>query len=159
MRKLLYLIGLVVIVACSSIDCPVNNLVRTRYCFYNTRGDSLALADTLTVTTVNKDGKDTVILNRNVNRASFTLPISYQYPEDFLVFNLYNKDYSVFDTVWVTKNDILHFESVDCNASYFHELTGVRFTTHFIDSVVIKDTKVDYDKTTTHFYIYPKVSD
>ena len=137
MRRLLYLIGLVVIVSCSSIDCPVNNTVHTRYCFYNTDGDSLVLMDTLTVTTVKKDGMDTLILNRLVGKASFSLPMSYSHPED----------------------DIPHFESVDCKVAYFHQLTGVRYTTHFVDSIVIKNPSVDYDKQTIHFYIYPKVGD
>lgn len=159
MRRLLYLIGLVVIVSCSSIDCPVNNTVHTRYCFYNTDGDSLVLMDTLTVTTVKKDGTDTLILNRLVGKASFSLPMSYSHPEDVLVFNLFDNDYSVYDTVWVKKDDIPHFESVDCKVAYFHQLTGVRYTTHFVDSIVIKNPSVDYDKQTIHFYIYPKVGD
>jgi hypothetical protein len=159
MRKMLYLIGLVIIVSCSSIDCPLSNTVVTRYCFYNTNGDSIALKDTLMVSTVRKDGSDTLILNRHVEKPSFSLPISYSHPEDVLYFNIYNTDYSIFDTVWVKKEDIPHFESVDCNAAFFHRLTDVRYTTHFIDSIVIKNPSVDYDKTTIHFYIYPKIND
>jgi len=118
MRKWLFVIGLAFIVSCSSIDCPVNNVVATRYRFYNTDGDSLILMDTLSVTSVRKDGTDTLILNRNVGKASFQLPISYSHPEDILVFNVYNGTMSVWDTVWVKKDDIPHFESVDCNASF-----------------------------------------
>ncbi len=159
MRKWLFVIGLAFIVSCSSIDCPVNNVVATRYRFYNTDGDSLILMDTLSVTSVRKDGTDTLILNRNVGKASFQLPISYSHPEDILMFNVYNGTMSVWDTVWVKKDDIPHFESVDCNASFFHKITGIRHTTNFIDSIVINNPTVDYDKTTIHFYIYPKVSD
>lgn len=159
MRKWLFVIGLAFIVSCSSIDCPVNNVVATRYRFYNTDGDSLILMDTLSVTSVRKDGTDTLILNRNVGKASFQLPISYSHPEDILVFNVYNGTMSVWDTVWVKKDDIPHFESVDCNASFFHKITGIHHTTNFIDSIVINNPTVDYDKTTIHFYIYPKVSD
>ena len=159
MRKWLFVIGLAFVVSCSSIDCPVNNVVATRYRFYNTDGDSLILMDTLSVTSVRKDGTDTLILNRNVGKASFQLPISYSHPEDILVFNVYNGTMSVWDTVWVKKDDIPHFESVDCNASFFHKITGIRHTTNFIDSIVINNPTVDYDKTTIHFYIYPKVSD
>ena len=91
--------------------------------------------------------------------ATIQVPISYSHPEDILVFNVYNNEYSIVDTVWVKKDDIPHFESVDCNASFFHTITGVRYTTNFIGSIVINDPSVDYDKTTIHFYIYPKVSD
>lgn len=159
MRKLTFCFCSILLAACSSIDCPVNNTVTTRYCFYNTDGDSLVLMDTLTISTVRQDGTDSIILNRNVGKASFSLPVSYSHSEDILVFNVYNKTMSIFDTVWVKKDDIPHFESVDCNASFFHRLTDVRHTKHFIDSIVIKNPSVDYDKNTTHFYIYPKVSD
>lgn len=158
MRKWLFLLGLVFVVSCSTIDCPVNNTVATRYRFFNTDGDSLVLVDTLTVTSANKDGAE-VLLNRIVGKATIQLPISYSHPEDILVFNVYNSKYSIVDTVWVKKDDIPHFESVDCNASFFHKLTGVRYTTNFIDSIVIKNPTVDYDKTTIHFYLYPKVGD
>ena len=158
MRKWLFLIGLVFIVSCSTIDCPVDNLVETRYRFLNTAGDSLVLMDTLSITSMRADGEE-VLLNRKVGMATIQVPISYSHPEDILVFNVYNNEYSIVDTVWVKKDDIPHFESVDCNASFFHTITGVRYTTNFIDSIVINDPSVDYDKTTIHFYIYPKVSD
>ena len=158
MRKWLFFIGLAFVVSCSTIDCPVDNLVETRYRFLNTAGDSLVLMDTLSITSMRADGEE-VLLNRKVGMATIQVPISYSHPEDILVFNVYNNEYSIVDTVWVKKDDIPHFESVDCNASFFHTITGVRYTTNLIDSIVINDPSVDYDKTTIHFYIYPKVSD
>lgn len=159
MKKWLALIGAVVIVSCSSIDCPVNNVVATRYRFYNTVGDSLTLLDTLSVTSTRKDGTDTLILNQLSEKSSFSLPISYSHPEDVLVFEFKNKEIIARDTVWVKKEDIPHFESVDCNATFFHTLTDVRCTTHLLDSIVIKNSSVTYDNTIVHFYVYPKVSD
>lgn len=159
MKKWLALIGAVVIVSCSSIDCPVNNVVATRYRFYNTAGDSLTLLDTLSVTSTRKDGTDTLILNQLSEKSSFSLPISYSHPEDVLVFEFKNKEIIARDTVWVKKEDIPHFESVDCNATFFHTLTDVRCTTHLLDSIVIKNSSVTYDNTIVHFYVYPKVSD
>ena len=158
MRKWLFLLMMAFVVSCSTIDCPVDNLVETRYRFLNTAGDSLVLMDTLSITSMSADGKE-VLLNRKVGRATIQVPISYSHPEDVLVFNIYRSEYNIVDTVWVKKDDIPHFESVDCNASFFHTITGIRYTTNFIDSIVINDPSVDYDKTTIHFYIYPKVSD
>ena len=151
--------GIVLVVSCTSIDCPVNNTVATRYRFYNSDGDSLILLDTMTVTSVRKDGTDTTLLNKSVGKASFYLPVSYSHPEDKLIFSFKHDSLTMVDTVWVKKDDIPHFESVDCNAVFFHHLTGVRYTTNVFDSIVIKNTSVDYDNTTVHFYIYPKVSD
>jgi hypothetical protein len=45
---------------------------------------------------------------------------------------------------------------VDCSAAFFHDITDVRYTHHAIDSLVIKNFHVDYDKSTVHFYLYPK---
>ena len=131
----------------------------SRYRFYNTVGDSLTLLDTLSVTSTRKDGTDTLILNQLSEKSSFSLPISYSHPEDVLVFEFKNKEIIARDTVWVKKEDIPHFESVDCNATFFHTLTDVRCTTHLLDSIVIKNSSVTYDNTIVHFYVYPKVSD
>lgn len=159
MRKLLAFLSVVLIVSCSSVDCPVYNMVATNYRCYNSNGDSLKLTDTLSVYTKRKDGTDTLILNKFVGRATFSLPVSYSHPEDKLVFSFSNGKTVTTDTVWVKKDDIPHFESIDCNAKFFHTLTGVRSTTNKLDSVVIKNTSVNYDATTIHFYLYPKVSD
>lgn len=159
MRKLLAFLGVVLIVSCSSVDCPVYNMVATNYRCYNSNGDSLKLTDTLSVYSQRRDGTDTLLLNRFVGKATFTLPVSYSHPEDKLVFSFKNGKTEVTDTVWVKKDDIPHFESIDCNAKFFHTLTGVRSTTNKLDSVVIKNTSVNYDATTIHFYLYPKVSD
>lgn len=158
MKKWLALIAVVLLVSCSSIDCPVDNVVATRYRFHNTAGDSLILKDTLSVTSKRKDGTDTLLLNKLVDKASFSMYISYSHPEDVLVFQFKKGSSIVTDTVWVKKDDYPHFESVDCNAAFFHTLTAVRNTTNVLDSVVIKNPSVNYDNTTVHFYIYPKVS-
>jgi len=63
------------------------------------------------------------------------------------------------DTVWVKKDDHPHFESVDCNATFFHTLTGVRCTHNYIDTIVIKDPSVTFNDETIHFYLYPKSDD
>jgi hypothetical protein len=54
----------------------------------------------------------------------------------------------------VKKTDKMHFESVDCAATYFHTLTGVNYTKHSIDSIVIRNKEVDYDSKREHFRIY-----
>ena len=42
--------------SCSTIDCPVNSLVETKYEFYSSTGETLTLLDTLTVVTTRQDG-------------------------------------------------------------------------------------------------------
>ena len=56
MKKLLYTVCLVMaLAACSSIDCPLNNVV---YAKYKLKGDVTKLEDYLTVTTKRADGND-----------------------------------------------------------------------------------------------------
>ena len=159
MKRLAYLLLGVMMAACSSIDCPVDSTVTTLYQIRNSDGTELTLSDTLTVTTARSDGKDTIIYNKGIAISEFSLPISYLHPEDVLVFsfdNSNNDSLHVADTVWIKKEDYPHFESVDCNTTYFHTITDVRYTCNYIDSIVINNPKVTYDSQTVHFYLYPK---
>ena len=60
--------------------------------------------------------------------------------------------------MWIKKDDYPHFESMECKVDYFHQLTGVRYTTHAIDSLVLKNPNVNYEDQTINFFIYPDSS-
>jgi len=60
------------------------------------------------------------------------------------------------DTVWLKKEDIPHFESVDCSAHFFHQLTAVRSTHDGIDSLVLDNPSVTYDTGVTNIKIFFK---
>lgn len=144
-----------IISACSSIDCPIENTVAVKYKVYNNAADDGILKDTLWVLTRRSDDSLTVLLNRFVEKDSFFLPISYSHPEDTLL--LYMADTTGFwtlDTLWLKKDDLPHFESVDCGAHFFHRITDVRSTHEAIDSIVIVNPHVNYDQSTTHLQIY-----
>ena len=115
------------------------------------------MEDTLWIFTQRSDGSDTLLLNRGVGIKSFSLPISYSHPEDVLLFFIADTTgvYTL-DTLWLKKDDIPHFESVDCSAHFFHRLTDVRCTHEGIDSVKIVNPQVDYDTKKTHLHIYFK---
>lgn len=156
-RALLYISALALAAtACSSIDCPVQNSVYTVYKAYKADGTADTLRDTLTVTTTRRDGTDSVLLNRLTNTTGFSLPISYTEPEDTLFFITKGMTGQSLDTVYVRKENTPHFESVDCNISYFHYITGLTHTGHAIDSIVINKPSVNYDASTEHFHIYFK---
>lgn len=154
MRKWLLFLGVTLIVSCSSIECPVNNMVVTVYEFCDTDGDQVALVDTLTVSTKLRNGMDSVILNKAVGVVEFRLPISQDHPVDELYFNFFGEGYNETDTVWIEKEDIPHFESLECKATFFHQLKKIRHTKNCIDSLVIKKAFVDYDDKTPHISIY-----
>lgn len=140
--------------ACSSIDCPVQNTVYTVYELTADGEQVDTLRDTMFVYTHRRDGSDTLIFNSGIGLTQFSLPISYSHPEDTLYFLLVNRpDFIALDTVFVKKQDIPHFESVDCSASFFHRLTAVRSTHAAIETIAIHKDFVDYDAETAHIYI------
>ena len=84
--------------------------------------------------------------------------MSYNRPEDVLYFERSNDTgWSVVDTVVIEKEDIPHFESIDCNPAYFHMIKNVRHTRLGLDSIVIKKAKVNYDATQPHLFVYFKI--
>lgn len=160
MRKLLFFVIVVWLTACSTIDCPVENTVSVQYEIRDKAGKELSITDSLSVISTRQDG-DYVELNKLSNKSSFSIPISYSYPEDilFFCFKIIDNDSIIVDTVCIKKDDFPHFESVDCNASFFHEITDVRHTRHYIDSLVLLNKSVTYDQTTVHFRLVPKSND
>jgi len=165
MNKWLAVLAVVILASCTSIDCSINNLVRTRFQFTNSAGDSISLQDTLTIVTTRKDGSqatifksDSVVYNKGVGTCKFHLPISNTHPEDELVFHFTGNGVHIVDTLWIAKDDFPHFESVDCNPNYFHKLTAIRHTHNCLDSVVIANPSVTNDDQVVHVRLYPKVS-
>lgn len=144
--------------ACSSIDCPLNN--RT-YASFKLAGDVTKLVDTLTVSTprnIDNPEEDTVLINRLVDTDSLSLPMSYQRTEDIYIFTFVQKDTELktIDTLWVSKENEPHFESVDCNLVMFHTIKDVRFTQRAIDDIKVNYNKVTYNDAKAHFLIYLK---
>jgi hypothetical protein len=87
----------------------------------------------------------------------FTLQISYTQPEDVFVTLLTDTagNYYV-DTIRIKKENYPHFESVDCQAAYFHKITEASVTHDAFDSISIHHSTVDYDISNYHFYLYLK---
>lgn len=144
--------------ACSSIDCPLNN--RT-YASFKLAGDVTKLVDTLTVSTprnIDNPEEDTVLINHLVDTDSLSLPMSYQRTEDIYIFTFVQKDTELktIDTLWVSKENEPHFESVDCNPVMFHTIKDVRFTQRAIDDIKVNYNKVTYNDAKAHFLIYLK---
>ena len=153
---------------CTQIDCPAQNRVYTVYQLKKANGTTDTLRrDTLWVWSTRIDGTDTMI-SRKVNgtlelnyfngstATTFDLPISYTQPEDVLYMLLKNSKNTYLDTVRIKKENIAHFESVDCQAAYFHMITAVACTHNVIDSIVINNPYVNYDASNAHFKLYLK---
>ncbi len=146
--------------ACTSIDCPLNHQVFTTYKFFKTNGKPDTLGtDTMWIFTRRADGSDSMIVNALTGSSAtyFNLPVSHMQPEDtFCVILSPEEGLSFTDMIYVRKNNFPHFESVDCQASYFHEITNIRTNGDIFDSIVITNPKANYDRATEHFHVYLK---
>ena len=155
MRKIIpfILFAILPMVGCSTLDCPLNNTVYTKY---KLAGDITQLTGSyLTISTTKKDGEDSILINKDENVDSFLLPVSYTGAEDILYFEVQDAELRTYkDTVTVSKDNNPHFESIDCSPSYFHTITGVKTTHNLIDSIVINHKDVNFDATKVHFLIY-----
>ncbi|PTL25986.1 hypothetical protein C3V39_02235 [Prevotella sp. oral taxon 820] len=155
MRKMFWLLAAmaILVAACSTIDCSLNSRVAATY---KLAGDVKKLATPLTVTAYLGDGNDSVILNKLADADSFQLPMSYNHHEDTFYFKSDTTANAPTDTVVITKEDIPHFEAVDCNPIFFHEIKGVRHTRHFIDSIVVNNKHVTNGPSKSNFFLYLK---
>ena len=160
MRKIVVFLFVATLVACTQIDCPVQNLVYTNYALKKADGSTDTLkTDTLWIITRRADGTDTLLLNAlcGSTATKFSLPISYTQPEDvFITLLTDTAGYAYIDTILIKKENYPHFESVDCQASYFHEVTAVSTTHNAFDSIAIHHSSVNYDTSNDHFYLYVK---
>lgn len=157
MRKIIsFIVAALTLYGCSSIDCPLNNRV---YATYKLAGDITTIPGTLTVSTPlsEAEGNDSVLINMLADKDSIALPMSYARPKDTFYFTIEQEDGNITtDTITVSKNDIPHFESIDCNPAIFHDITDVEYTTNAIDLIKINNNKVTYHAAKANFLIYLK---
>lgn len=178
---LLYICTMLLVLAgCTSIDCPLNSSVYSYYGLYKADGTADTLNDTLTIITRQlTPEQDPVLINQDTKVSRLKVAMSYDSPQDVLYFlmhgtrtyndtvivdndttvNVVSYSVGLTDTVTVEKTDEMHFESVDCNPSFFHTISRVTHTKHVIDSIVIQNPKVDYDSQREHFRIYFRTLD
>lgn len=136
-------LGSMMLTACDSVDCTLNNIVACNYAFYNHEGKAVELTGVLTVSAM---GTDSVLFNQGRNISTLSLPMSYWAQADTLVFDLEGEDYSISQSFVVHKTNTEHFESPDCPINMFHEITNVDLLRHgVIDSVVVVKNSVNFD--------------
>lgn len=144
--------SLACLTACTSIDCPLDNLVELTCGLYSAEtGSALTLSDTLTVRAGGV--KDTTLLNRALGLSSFELPMRHGVATDTLLLDFSNASgQTATDTLLLGHTNEPHFESIDCPTAVFHTLTDVTWTSHAlgvmpltVDSVAIVRRTVNYD--------------
>lgn len=145
-RLLCVTLAVIVMGACSGEDCPINNTVLGKMAFYNAYGDAVAINGELTVSVVRQQG-DTVVLNRKNNASEVLFPLSYAYEKDTLIFcYVINGNWVLYDSIYVSHENIPTLVSVDCGTAMFHTITSVSSTHNVIDTLVLTSSKVNYDE-------------
>ena len=150
-----------IVAACSSIDCPVENTVSCKYELQKSDGTPDTLnSDTLWVWTPRPGKTDTLLINRlcGGSATAFKLPMSYTMPEDTIcLMRCDTTDGLWLDTLWIKKENLPHFESVDCQAAYVHNITAVRTTHSAIDTLIINNSDVTYENSSTPTHLILRV--
>lgn len=136
--------------ACSSTDCPLNNVVLQQIHFYDTSGKKQTVQDTLTITV-----RDSIVLNRATGLGNISLPMSYQAATDTLVFRYAatGATVSATDTVIISKTNTPHFVSLECSKVIYHNITDIKWSRrtptpecrYAIDSIAVKNPEVNTD--------------
>lgn len=140
------------ICSCDTIDCTLNNTVAMTCNFYQD-GKVVQLNDILTITA---NDTNIVLVNQKQGASTLPLPLSFYNEVDTLLFTVEGNDYIVTDTLWIEKTSYNHFESPDCPVNMFHNITKVRCTHLFIDSVTITRPDVDfYEDENLQIHFYP----
>lgn len=143
MKKIPFILLATVLAACDSVDCTLNNIVECRIGFYNREEAPLQLNDTLNVWA---EGVEHPLLNRKNKVSQFAVPMSYFKDKDTLQLVVNGPGYLIEDWIEIEKENIEHFESLDCPLKMFHNIRSVRALTHkLIDSVAIASPNVDYN--------------
>ena len=161
MRRIVVIIFVLAAVAsCVSFECPVQNKVEYICALKKPGGGTDTMGvDTLSVWAHRVGRTDTLLLNRLCGaKTSFGVAASHVLTEDSLFTLLTDTTGKRWlDTICIQKTDYPHFESVDCKAAYFHQITAVTTTCHGIDSISINNKEVNYDQTET-FFLYLKAN-
>ena len=155
MRKVVFAISAIagLVAGCTSIECSMNNIVASQYCFMDHVKNDNDTAIKVTEYYLTVSTKKTDI-------STLQLPVSYNQKEDILYFEFQRLDQdSIFetiavDTVCITKTNEMVFEGVECNPRYHHEVLSATTTHKLIDSIVINNNYIDNDPNKVHFSLY-----
>ena len=133
--------------ACNDTDCTVSNTAYVNYGLYNGNGVAVAFTEPVTVTT---KGVDSVHIHQESNMQLMQLPLSYTNTEDTFIVHLSE---TLFDTIYVTHQNIPHFISMECGTGMYHHIDAVRCAHRIFDSISIVNPDVTYD-TNEHIKVY-----
>ena len=127
-------------------DCALDNIAynRIKFCTINEHGveAEYAFPEPLTVSMM-INGRDSIVVNYATNAKDLTLPMSYTSECDTVLLNFFDR---YCDTLYIGHSNIPIYQSMECGVIMHHRLTGCANTNNMIDSLVIKETNVNFDQ-------------
>jgi len=144
--KSLYFVAILslLLIACDTVDCTLNNAVYCYLSFYNNSGEKVAISDTLSISAY---GTKKSIYNRGVKKSDVAIPMSYYNAEDTLTFAVTSNESTMEAEIVIGKTNTQFFESPDCPVNMFHNITSAYvFSGQFIDSVVVVKPTVNFQQ-------------
>lgn len=127
------------IAACNDTDCTTSNTAYVNYNIYDANGNSVSLTGPVTVTAA---GTDSVLINQESNLQSMQLPLRYTSTEDTFVVHLSEV---LFDTIFVTHQNIPHFISMECGTGMYYHIDNARCTRRIFDSISVVNPDINFD--------------
>lgn len=147
------LFALGTLTACDSIDCSLYNTVQCVMGFYDSEGNAVQINDTLSITAV---PNEEVLFNRGVGVQQVGFPLSYYKDKDTIEIVVWNKYSEWTQLLVIEKQNIEHFESLDCPVKMYHTLKGVTIQPGFVDSVKIESPNIEYNNgENIKIYLHP----
>lgn len=137
--------------ACTSINCPLDNIVVWTMAFYDSEEE--VAVELPVLLSVDAEGAGN-LYNMGTSLKSVALPMSMKAPTDtlYLRWQIAEDTPVVTDTLYIDHTNNPHFEAIDCPAAIFHTITDTRLAPHsdatfpiIIDSVSIRRHQVDYN--------------
>lgn len=128
-------------------DCNINNVSYYRTMFYNAITDEndkeepyqfIEPIDVILVV----NGTDSLVVNHLTQTTELTLPMCYTQECDTVILRY---EETVDDTLFVEHTNTPVFISMDCGTAMYHNITGIRHTDVFIDSVAVAYPFIDFD--------------
>lgn len=130
--------------ACDTVDCTLNNNVLCYIGFYDGHGKNVALTDTLSIMAY---GTDEILFNRGVGKSRVAVPMSFYNEEDTFIVRVWGPDYDTQAEISLGKTNTEYFESIDCPVKMMHNLTNAYVNSgNIIDSVVIVKPSVNFQQ-------------
>ncbi|MGL5015486.1 MAG: DUF6452 family protein [Bacteroidales bacterium] len=147
--SLLTLIALSTIVGCGNEGCQETISVNARCSFYSKSTNASFTFDSITVYGIGAP-QDSILYNRATSQSYIKLPLKKFQEESSYVLHFQGAESEIIDqrdTVTFYYKNKSYFISEDCGTVIHHLVDSVRYTRHYIDSLIVaKQSIINLDE-------------